>query len=156
MLKFTEKKGGLAAKILTAVKKNADFSGTQPMLTLRQWGTSAKKKNKKLLKNKPSHDEPSLPRCNTPSMAGLFYCHVSRTKQQKNHAQHNHDRKVHIALHMNYVYAAIFLASSDPAIDEILHRGRQDSSRLGLFWGIFFLFFIFGQSPSFKCILLTK
>ena len=37
---------------------------------------------------------------------------------------------------MNCVYAAMFhgSASADPAMDEILHRGRLGSSRLGLFW----------------------
>jgi len=31
--------------------------------------------------------------------------------------------------------------AADPAIDEILHRGRLDSSRLGLFWGNFLFSF---------------
>jgi len=43
---------------------------------------------------------------------------------------------------MNSVKATTSLGSADPTMDEVLHRGRQGSSRLGLFWGNFvFLFF---------------
>jgi len=48
---------------------------------------------------------------------------------------------------MNRVDAAMFLGSADPTMDEVLHRGRQGSSRLSLFWGNFF-FFLLGGSPS--------
>jgi len=51
--------------------------------------------------------------------------------------QHSHGQKVRIPLLMNCVNAAMFLGSADPTMDEVLHRGRQGSSRLGLFWGIF-------------------
>ena len=42
---------------------------------------------------------------------------------------------------MNCVNAAMFLGSADPTMDEVLHRGRQGSSQLGLFWGNFFFSF---------------
>jgi len=51
----------------------------------------------------------------------------------KKHLQHNHGQKLRIALLMNCVKAAMFLGLADPTMDEVLHRGRQGSSRLGLF-----------------------
>jgi len=95
---------------------------------------------KKLPQNKPSRDECSLPRCNITYMAGsvahgcFVNCHGLRTKNNnKKHVQHNHGQKVRITLLMNSVKAAMFLGSADPTMDEVLHRGRQGSSRLGLF-----------------------
>jgi len=43
---------------------------------------------------------------------------------------------------MNCVKAAMFLGSADPTMDEVFHWGRQGSSRLGLFLGISFFFFL--------------
>jgi len=61
-------------------------------------------------------------------------CHGLRRKNNnKKHVQHNHGQKIRIALLMNCVKAAMFLGSADPTMDEVLHRGRQGSSRLGLF-----------------------
>jgi len=37
---------------------------------------------------------------------------------------------------------AMCLGSADPTTDEVLHRGRQASSRLGLFGGDFFFLFL--------------
>jgi len=54
-------------------------------------------------------------------------------KTKKKHVQHNHGQKSRLALLMNCVKAAMFLGSADPTMDEELHRGRQGSSRLGLF-----------------------
>jgi len=51
----------------------------------------------------------------------------------KKHVQHNHGQKTRIALLMNCVKAAMFLGSADTTMDEVLHRDRQGSSRLGLF-----------------------
>jgi len=105
------------------------------------------KEKKKLPQNKPSRDESSLPRCNISSMAGsaahgcFVNCHGLRRKNNKKHVHHYHAQKVRIALLMNCVKAAMFLGSAGPTIDEVLHRGRLDSSRLGLFWGTFFFSF---------------
>ena len=61
-------------------------------------------------------------------------CHGLRRKNNnKKHVQHNHNQKVRIALLMNFVKAVMFLRSADPAMNEVLHRGRQGSSWLGLF-----------------------
>jgi len=82
---------------------------------------------------------------------------MSRFKEKKTittktkHVQNNHGQKVRIALLMNCVKAAMFLGSADTTMDEVLHPGRQGSSRLGLFWGNFF--FLFGGSPSFRCAM---
>jgi len=60
--------------------------------------------------------------------------HGLKKKQQlKKLVRHNHGQKVRIALLMNYVNAAMFLGAADPTMDEVLHRGRQGSLRLGLF-----------------------
>jgi len=64
---------------------------------------------------------------------GCFVVTVEGEKTTKNYVQHNHGQKVRIALLMNCVKAAMFLGSADPIKDEVLHRGRQGSSRLGLF-----------------------
>jgi len=101
-----------------------------------------KEKKKKLPQNKLSRGESSLPRCNISSMAGsaahgcFVNCHGLRRKKQKQkkkQVQHNHGQKLHIALLMNCVKAAMLLGSADPTMDEVLPRGRQGSSRLGLF-----------------------
>jgi len=99
------------------------------------------KEKQKLSQNKPSRDESSLPRCNISSIAGsaahgcFVNCHglKRKKKQQQKHVQHNHGQKLRIALLMNCVKAAMFRGSADPTMDEVLHRGRQGSSRLGLF-----------------------
>jgi len=64
-----------------------------------------------------------------------------KKQQQQKHVQHNRGQKVRIALLMNYVEAAMFLGSVDTTMDEVLHGGRQGSSRLGLFLGNFFFSF---------------
>jgi len=64
----------------------------------------------------------------------FFNCHgLKRKTTTKKHVQHNHGQKIRIALLMNYVKAAMFLGSADPTMDDVLHRGWQGSSRLGLF-----------------------
>ena len=103
------------------------------------------KRKRECPQNIPSRDDSSLPRCNISSTAAsaahrcFVNCHgLRRKKQQQKTLQHNHGQKVRIALLMNCVKAAMFLGSADPAMDEVLHRGRQGSSRLGLFSGNFF------------------
>jgi len=98
------------------------------------------KEKKKLPQNKPSRDESSLPRFNISSMTGSAahgcFDKFSRFKEKKitkKYIQHNHGQKVRIALLMNCGNAAMLLGSADPTMDEVLHRGRQSSSRLGLF-----------------------
>jgi len=54
---------------------------------------------------------------------------LSRFKEKKQQKP----RTVRIALLMNCVKAAMFLGSADITMEEVLHRGRQGSSRLGLF-----------------------
>ena len=75
---------------------------------------------------------------------------LRRKKITKKHIQHNHGQKVRIALLMNCVNAAMLLESADPTMDEVLHRGRQSSSRLGLFWGNFF--FSFWRKSLIGCV----
>jgi len=101
-----------------------------------------KRKKKKLPQNKPSRGDSSLPRCNISSIAasaahGCFVnCHGLRRKTTtttKTRTTQKHGQKVRIARLTNCVGAAMFLGSADPTMDEVLHRGRQDSSRLALF-----------------------
>jgi len=104
------------------------------------------KRKKKSPQNKPSRNEPSLPGCNTSSMVGSV--------DPRNMAALTHFIKSAMRTLWPLLCCACFFLffllkprqltkqpwAADPAIDEILHRGRLDSSRLGLFWGIFFFF----------------
>jgi len=64
----------------------------------------------------------------------IFTVQGEKTTTKEKHEQFNHGKKVRIAPLMNCVNAAMFLGSSaDPTMDEVLHWGRQGSSRLGLF-----------------------
>jgi len=108
------------------------------------------KEKMKLPQNKPSRDESSLPRCNTSSMVGSadprnmvaltqFISSAMRTFW------------AWLCCTCLFFLLLFYLLkpwqctkqpwAADPAIDEILHRGTLDSSRLGLFWGNFFFSF---------------
>jgi len=104
--------------------------------------------------NKPSRDESCLSRCNTWSMVGSADPrNMAALTQFISSAMRIFGRGYGVC-----VFCCCFFSilkpwkitnqpwAADSTIDEILHRGRLDSSRLGLFWGFFF--FPFGESPS--------
>ena len=106
------------------------------------------KETNKLPQNKLSRDEPCLARCNTSSMV------VSA--DPRNMAALTQFISSAMRTFWPWLCCTCFLLlffllkpwqltkqpwAADPAIDDILHRGRLDSSRLGLFWGNFFFSF---------------
>ena len=111
-----------------------------------QWGTSAKKK--KELASKQTEPWRALP------VTGLCLVHgrISRSKEHGGiNTVHQQCNAYFLAVVMLYVFLLLFFLlkpwelinqpwADDPAIDEVLHRDRLDSSRLGLFWGNFFFF----------------
>jgi len=127
-----------------------------------EWGTSAKKKKRSCLKTNRAVTSLAFPGVifrlwpDQPPVVVLLIATVWGEKKQKQktnkkkYVRHSHGQKVPIALLMNCINAAMFLGSADPTMDEVLHRARQGSSRLTLFWGNFFFFFLFGVSPSLK------
>jgi len=99
----------------------------------------SQKEKKKLPQNKPSRDEPCLPRCSTSSMVGSA---DPRNMAALTQFISSAMRAFWPRLCYTWFFD-VFLSpetvttkqpwAADPAIDEILHRGWLDWSRLSLF-----------------------
>ena len=104
------------------------------------------KRKKRLPQNKPSRDEPCLSRCNTSSMVvSADPRNMAALTQFISSAMRVFWPWLCCTCFFVVVFSPITVTTkqpwaADPAIDEILDRGRLDSSRFGLFWGNFFSF----------------
>ena len=132
----------------------------QSILMINQWGTSAKKKKKKLPQNKPSRDESSLPRCNMSSVDGRIgrpwlICKLSRFKEKKQQQKNTYNITTakKCALHCWWT-----VLKPSCSLDRLIQPWTRYYTGVGRarHGSVCFeatSFFLFGGSPSFVAFL---